>query len=115
MAKKPGKITSMTEALMSAPSLKSLKSVAALTSLEVAFAAQKEVTFTCTNPACQANITIGGVSFPAGTPISLDPGKHNVFFSVSGSGAYKLTVSGGTLSAPIDSHAPDTGVRALTV
>jgi hypothetical protein len=105
----------MTAALMSASSVKSLGSQAALTLLEAAFAAQQSVTFTCSNPACQANITIGGVSFPAGTPISLDPGKHIVFYSVSGGGAYDLTATGGTLSAPISSQAPDTGVRTLTV
>jgi len=77
----------------------------------------KRVDFRCSCPDCIVGITAahvdlvfigsGGDNFPVGS--------YNLFYRVQGDGAFTITVTGATLSAPIDGTAPEAGVRVITV
>ena len=92
-------------------------SVAFAPAASFAAATAKKVDFKCSNPSCIVGITIGAsdITFVGEGAAMLPPGTHTMFYRVQGNGAYRLTVTNATLSAPISSTAPDAGVRMLTV
>jgi hypothetical protein len=83
-----------------------------------AAAATKPVVFNCSNPNCIVGITSGtlNIVFVGTGGATMPTGSFPIFWRVQGTGAFTVTVqSGGTLSSPIASTAPDAGVRTLTV
>jgi hypothetical protein len=83
----------------------------------VAAADMAPVTFTCSNPGCIVGITVGTINivFVGTGGAHLPVGASLMFWRVQGSGALAITATGGSLSSPISSTAPDAGMRTLTV
>lgn len=77
---------------------------------------KKAVTFTCSNLQCLVGITVGSTNVVfAGTGGSLfSTGAFIAHWRVKGSGAFKITATGATLS-PISSTAPDAGLANFVV
>jgi hypothetical protein len=80
-------------------------------------AAAKAVVFSCSNPNCVVGITAGTINivFVSTGGATMPVGSFPIFWRVQGTGPFAVTVQGAALSSPINSVAPDAGIRTLTV